>query len=334
MTIVFSGKIPEAPPMQLDPVVLEHAAAFIGYSPWEASRDAGLLAAAQIAAHQFYGHQPVISGMDVYNVEAEAWGATVERPVGYGVPVLGAPLFSDPAELLKLPPLDVARDGRLPLLVDAARIIAGKLPGVAVRIALAGPFSIVVGLLGFETCLMGMLDDGEGIGKALQSLGEHQARLCADLAALGFSTTLYESGAAPPLVSQEMFSNIVAPALEPILNAGRAAGAPVACIVGGDMAPIVDRLLQCEPGAVICPAETDQKAFMEKAARHPGIAVRINLPATLMASGDEAAIQCEIRRVSALARLHPRASLGTGVLPYNADPQRVLALCRFAESLK
>ena len=319
--------------MKLNPVILEHAAAFIGRSPWETSRDARLLATAQIEAHRVYGHQPVISGMDVYNVEAEAWGATVERPAGFGVPVLEAPLFSDPSELLNLPPLDVTRDGRLPLLLDSARIIAGEFPGISLRIALAGPFSIAVGLLGFETFLMEMLDNSEGVAKALQSLGEHQARLCSDFAALGFQTTIYESGAAPPLVSQEMFSSIVAPALAPIMRAGRAAGAPVACIVGGDMAPVIDQLLQCNPGSVICPAETDQKAFMEKAAKHPEIAVRINLPASLIASGDEAAIQREIVRASTLARIHPCATLGTGVLPYNADPKLVLDLCRFAEAL-
>ena len=319
--------------MKLQAVILEHAAALIGRSPWEVSRDADLLAAAQIAAHRVYGHQPIICGIDVYNIEAEAWGAQVESHGPMGVPVLGAPLFSDPEALLGLPALEVERDGRLPKLLDAARQIAAALPGVPLRIPLAGPFSIAVGLLGFETMLMAMWENEEVVRSVLQRFGEHQARLCLQFADRGFQTCIYESGAAPPLVSPEMFSTFVAPALKPIFEAGRKAGLPVACIVGGDMAPVIETLLACGPAAVICPAETDQEAFMRKALGWPEIAVRINLPAGLVSKGDAASLEHEIAKLSSLARLHPLATLGTGVLPYNAQPEAVLALSRFAESL-
>ena len=319
--------------MKLHAVVLEHAAAFIGRTPWDVSRDADLLAAAQIAAYRVYGQQPITCGIDVYNVEAEAWGAQVETHDPLGAPVLGNPLFSDLGPILDLPTLDLERDGRLPMLLAAARKIAAELPDAPLRIPLAGPFSIAVALMGFETLLMEMLDNEEAVQKALQKLGEHQAHLCAQIAERGFQTTIYESGAAPPLVSPEMFSALVAPALIPILEAGRKVGKPVACIIGGDIAPIVEKLLECRPAAVICPAETDQEQFMRKAANWPDIAVRMNLPAGLMASGDEAALQREIERLSPLARLHPLGSLGTGVLPYDSRPEAVLALSRFAESL-
>ena len=100
------------------------------------------------------------------------------------------------------------------------------------------------------------------------------------------------------------------------------------------MAPSIEPLLECGPAAVICPAETDQEAFMQKAARWPEIAVRINLPAELVKRGDQAALQQEIVHLSSLARLHPLASLGTGVLPYDAQPEAMLALSRFAETLE
>ena len=320
--------------MKLHAVVLEHAAAFIGRTPWDVSRDADLLAAAQIAAHRVYGNQPLICGIDVYNVEVEAWGAQVENHDPMGVPTLGTPIFSDPEALLNLPPLDLERDGRLPLLLKAARKIAAELPGVPLRIPLAGPFSVAVGLVGFETLLMEMLENEAVVQKALLRLGEHQARLCAQFAERGFQTTIYDSGAAPPLVSPEMFSALIAPTLRPIFQAGREAGLPAACIVGGDMAPIIDTLLECGPAAVICPAETDQEAFMRKAVNWPEIAVRINLPAGLVTRGaEDESLRQEIVRLSSLARLHPLASLGTGVLPYDAKPEAVAAMCRFAESL-
>ena len=73
------------------------------------------------------------------------------------------------------------------------------------------------------------------------------------------------------------------------------------------MALSIERLLQCGPAAVICPAETDQQEFMRKASLWPEIAVRINLPANLVAGGDVAAIKREIVRLAGLAQLHPLA---------------------------
>jgi hypothetical protein len=319
--------------MKLHPVVLEHAAALIGRTPWDVSRDAALLASAEIAAYRAYHHAPIICGIDVYNVEAEAWGATVEHHGPLGTPVLAAPLFTDLSQLLELPALDVEKDGRFPILLAAARSIATELPGVPIRVPLAGPFSIAVGLFGFEPLLMEMLDNEEGVRDVIQSLAEHQSKLCAQLAALGFQATIYESGAAPPLVSPELFSAFVAPALGHIFRAGRDAGAPVACIIGGDMAPVVEAVLQYGPAAVICPAETDQAEFMRKTCAFPDVATRINLPASLVAAGDEAAVKREIVKLGALARMHPLATLGTGVLPYEAKPASVRDLCAFAETI-
>jgi uroporphyrinogen-III decarboxylase len=266
-------------------------------------------------------------------VEAQAWGATLETHDPQGVPVLEGPIFTNIEELLGLADLHVEKDGRLPVLLHAAQKIATELPGVPLRIALAGPFSIAVGLFGFETLLMEMLENGEAVGAALKKLGQHQARLCSEFAERGFQVTIYDSGAAPPLVSPDMFADVVAPALRPIFDAGRQAGKPVACIIGGDMAPSIEHLLECGPAAVICPAETDQEAFMRKALSWPEIGVRINLPAELVTRGDEAALQEAITRLAPLARQHPRASLGTGVLPYDANPDLILKLSAFAASL-
>ncbi len=63
--------------MEFTPIVYEHAAKFIGRRPWEVSRSADLLVEAHAAAYAVYRHAPVVAGIDVYNVEAEAYGAVV-----------------------------------------------------------------------------------------------------------------------------------------------------------------------------------------------------------------------------------------------------------------
>lgn len=298
--------------MILYPVILEHAAQFVGRTPWEVSRDAGLLYRAHLAAWQFYGQAPVVCGIDVYHLEAEAWGAVVEQPVGNAVPALGAPVMSAERDLLTLPELHVRRDGRFPMTLEAARRL--KEAGADVRVPMAGPVSIAAGLLGFEALMIGMVTEPEAMRDALEFLAARQSSLAAQWRAEGLSPVLYESAGGPPLVSPTSFRDLVAPALRKLL-----AAVPMPCILGGDTALIAEDLFAAGPTAVICPAETDQAAFMAQAARWPEIAVRINLPAAALATGDWGHAAAAVDRAVALAGGQSRASLGTGVLPYSAD---------------
>ncbi len=77
------------------PSVYEHAAALIGRSPWEVSRNPELLFAGHQAAYRKYHHTPVVVGVDIYNLEAEAYGAEVRVPGGNGIPAITQPLFED-----------------------------------------------------------------------------------------------------------------------------------------------------------------------------------------------------------------------------------------------
>lgn len=307
--------------MELYPVVLEHAAAFLRRTLWEVSRDPELLAMAHLQAHRVYGQNPVVCGIDVYNIEAEAWGATVECPDGNGVPILGPPPLSQVAELACLRPLDIGCDGRLPVLLQSARSLRRECPDVEVRVPLAGPFSIAVGLLGFETMLVALMEQPEAVAAALLHLADQQAKLVGQFTAHGLGVTLYESAASPPLVPPALFQSVEMPALTRVLQA-----APMACILGGDVAPVAAALLAAGPTAVICPAETDQAAFLRVAVKWPEIAVRVNLPATSMTCGVRERQVTIIRETATLARHHPRSSLGTGVLPYATVPESILEL--------
>ena len=59
------------------PVICEHAACFVGKTPWEVSRDPELLFAAHSEAYRVYRHTPIMPGIDIYNLEAEAYGGVV-----------------------------------------------------------------------------------------------------------------------------------------------------------------------------------------------------------------------------------------------------------------
>lgn len=68
--------------MDCAPAVYEHAAFLLGLSPWEVSRSAELTYRAHAAAYKHYHHAPIVVSIDIYNLEAEAYGAKVAQPRG------------------------------------------------------------------------------------------------------------------------------------------------------------------------------------------------------------------------------------------------------------
>jgi hypothetical protein len=64
--------------MEVSPSVFEHAARFIGRTPWEVSRDGDLIYQAHARAYEYYRHAPIMAGIDIYNLEPEAYGAHID----------------------------------------------------------------------------------------------------------------------------------------------------------------------------------------------------------------------------------------------------------------
>jgi uroporphyrinogen decarboxylase len=310
--------------MEFTPAVYEHAAALIGRRPWEVSRDAELLARAHAEAYRRYRHAPVVPGIDIYTLEAEAYGAEVADPGGEAIPAVTRHPCGDLEAIRALEPFDPETDGRLPMMLEAAARLRGTLPQAEVRVPLAGPFSIAANLVGLETLLCELQDDPEAAAGALRHLAAGQEALARAAAARGLGVAFFESAAAPPLLSPELFRRVELPALRETIR--RAAGAPgggVPCIIGGDTAPVLEEILSTGTRCVICPSETDQAAFMAGLRERTGVRVRINMDPGIIASGDAARIAGEVDRVRALAAGRANTCLGTGVLPYETPPGAV-----------
>ncbi len=94
------------------PSVYEHAAFLIGMTPWDVSHDAELLCKAHRKAYEIYHHSPIVVGIDIYNVEAEAYGCTVERPHGNGIPAVTTGILNSIEEAHALKPFDPEVAGR------------------------------------------------------------------------------------------------------------------------------------------------------------------------------------------------------------------------------
>jgi uroporphyrinogen decarboxylase len=320
--------------MDCTAAVYEHAAFLIGRSPWEASRDAELLRRGHAAAFRLYRHTPVVVSIDIYNLEAEAYGAAVRQPVGCGVPAIVEPLCGSLEALAQLDPFDPSRAGRVPMTIDAAARLAAELPEADVRVPMAGPMSLATNLMGVEPLLREVATRPEAVRDALMHLVEGQVGFCRAVVEAGLDVAFFESAAAPPLLSPRQFRSVELPALGAMMEAlGGIVGHPLPCVMGGDTAPILGALLETGTGYLINPIETDQAAFMRKLGERTDVRVRINASPGIIAGGTREALRGEARRIAALAAGRENVCAGTGALPYETPPENVLFFQQVARSL-
>jgi uroporphyrinogen decarboxylase len=311
--------------VQFCPSVYEHAARVIGKSPWEVSRDVELLSKAHIEAYRLYRHRPIVVGIDIYNLEAEAYGAVVGKAAGNAIPAIREYLCSSVKELLSLEPFDPKTAGRIPMVIEAARRVSDNNPDADVRIPLSGPFSLAANLVGFENLLCEIITAPDLVAEALRHLVAGQVEFCKQVVRNGLDIAFFESAATPPLLSPQNFRQIELEALKEIMRKTAAiVGHPVPCIMGGDTLPILDDILQTGTGYVCCPAKTNQQKFMEKMRNHPDVTVRINMDARAITSKNFEDVEKEVDRVIALTHNRPNVCIGTGCLPFEAEPEVVL----------
>ena len=311
--------------MDFAPSIYEHAARVIARRPWDVSRDPELMFGAHAGAYRLYGHRPIVVGIDIYNLEAEACGAPVRDPGGNGLPaVCDHPCAGlESVMAIRLP--DPQKDGRLPMVLDVGCRLAAEFPSADVRIPVSGPFSIAASLLGLDRLLMGVVLEPRKALAALRHLVDGQAALCAEVCRRGLDIAFFESAAAPPLLSPALFHEVELPPLrEMIERAAEVVGHAVPCIIGGDTTPILDDILSTGTGYVICPAEADQRAFMRRIWDRTEVTVRINTSPEIIAAGDVEQIKAEVDRILALVVGRPNVCLGTGALPYETSPESVL----------
>lgn len=305
-----------------NPSVYEHAALFAGASPWDTSRDPGLMFLGHCGAWLEYRHSPIVVGIDIYNLEAEAYGARVAAPSSGGIPAIQEPLFASLDDALEIAPFDPRRDGRIAMVIDVGRRLQAELPQADVRIPVAGPFSIAFNLRGIHHLCEDVALRPADVARWLMRLAENQAAFTRAVIAAGLDVAFFESAAAPPLLSPRQFHDVELPALRRILAlTSSIAGHPVPCIMGGDTVKILDDILSTGTGYVVCNVETDQERFVGRlCSTHPHVNVRINMDPCILAGGDPSEIRREAGRILTIAAGRPNCLMGTGCLPLETPP--------------
>jgi uroporphyrinogen decarboxylase len=299
------------------PVIYEHAARFVGRTPWEVSRDAELLFAAHRAAYLEYHQQVIAVAIDIYNLEAEAYGAKVAASTPDAIPAIRQPLLSSIEEGLRLQPFDPERDGRIAMMLSVGQRLQREFPNADVRLPVGGPFSIAFNLRGIHDLCLDAALYPEELAKMLMRLAENQAVLCRAVANAGLDVAFFESAAAPPILSPKQFHEIEMPALRRVLEiAADTVGHAVPCILGGNTYPVLDDILSTGTDYVVCNVETDQAAFVERVTRtHPHVKARVNLDPGVVTCRDPERIYRAIEHVLKIVGPRTNCVMGTGALP-------------------
>ena len=310
--------------------VYEHAAKLIGETPWNVSRDPQLLFQAHAAAYEIYRHTPVVVGIDIYNLEAEAYGCIIDNPGGTGIPAVTKPLFASLDDALRLTPL-AGDEGRIPSFITVAARLKRKFRDADIRMPISGPFSIAVNLIGMEALMMAAVLEADKIRELLDAIVDGQLAFVRTVHDRGIGIAFFESAAAPPLLSPDTFKETELPALKRVIGGTRdIIGRAVPCIIGGDTTPLIPHMLATGTNFLICPAETNRELFLKEMEYHPDVNVRVNLNPALYTSGTENEIAREVDAVVALARGRKNILLGTGGIPYETPVENILFLKKYA----
>jgi uroporphyrinogen decarboxylase len=296
---VLAGQLPDRVPVLAQN--FQNTANLVGAPLDEFCRNARLMADAQMAAWERFQYDIV----DVENgtvAAAGALGCQVEYPKDQP-PRLLAPAIGRLEDVGRLQPIDPSRDGTLPVLLEATRLIAHALQGRACILGEAdqGPFNLAAMLVGMETFLLATVDPNQWdlVNQLLEFATEQCRRLAlAQIDAGADFTQIGEPLAGPDVSSPAVYRQFAFPFEKRLAGEMRERGIPFAIHICGNSTRIMSDL--AETGAAML--QTDSKVDMTRCRElTQGRAVLIgNVDTTLMATGTPDQVQ-EAARIAVRA---------------------------------
>jgi len=330
MQCVLEGRQADRTPFV--PSIYEHGAAVIGRQPGEVSRSADLMARAAVESWRRYGHDIVSVGIDIYNIEAEAFGCDVSDGAGSSIPgVTSHPLAgADIAELAAVPIPQADGSNRLGLIADATRNVVDAIGAeVWVYACMGGPFSQAVELRGFENLIADICLDPESAHALLERTTELSIRQACRLSACGAGVYLFESWATIPLIDPRIFGSFVVPYNKRVIDAVRAefTTPPPAVIMGGDTAILMDFFIEAGTSLVVADFNTDFEFMRSRIAGRPMI-IRGCADPKVIERGQWEALARSVEALASKSAGMANFIWGCGCVSYDTPTEH---FCRFKE---
>lgn len=228
------------------PQIFGHAARIAGVSLDQYLTDAAVLARCQLAALERYRGDAVFALLDV-NVETEALGSRLRFPKD-SYPSVEQYVLERPSAVAELAVPDPTEAGRMPVLLEAARLLRQELQDrVLVAGCVLGPMTLACQLLGAERALFAAVDEPEAFERLLDfaadvavSFGQAQLESGAHIC------VVFDPSASPAVVPPALFRELLAPRLRRLCQALKRKGSPVSWLhIAGPVEPILPLYRGC-----------------------------------------------------------------------------------------
>jgi MtaA/CmuA family methyltransferase len=305
------------------------AAKLAGYDHIEFAKDPKKVANAQIACCERFGFDGIIMGADT-TVLAEAIGVEVRYSTDIGPsPVHGCLNSYD--DLNKLKPINPWKDGRLPVWIEATRLMVEKVGTEKLIVARAdqGAFSLASMIRGFETFFEDLVsgEKTESIHALLRYCNDCMFEFIKALKSVGAHVvTTGDSISGPEVVSPVFYEQYSFPYEADMANRCKKLGVPFAIHICGNTDKILDKWV--ESGAEIF--EIDHKTDFELARKVTAGKVTLlgNLDCSgVMLSGTPELVEQKAKEIIEICMPQGELILSSGcLLGGNTPPENMQAL--------
>jgi uroporphyrinogen decarboxylase len=320
------------------PYLANWTARFAGVSLKDYCSDARRMAAAQLAAWEKVGQDVIFPDADNYYL-AEGFGCQAALHEEE-VPTLARPALRSCQEVFDLEVPDPHRDGRMPVYLEATRLIAAQLgEEAAIRVPGTGPFAVASTMIGVEEFLIEVsrIEQGEELGNAaaiermLDLAAEALTRFgLAQMAAGEHILQCGDSLASASVISPETFRRFVLPRHQRIFAAWKQAGALTALHVCGRNARVLGLFAATGADIVAIDSLVDLRTAKGEIGGQVTLIGNID-PVGVMLKGTVAQVEAAARDCIAAAGAGGGYILGTGCeVPPHAPLENIQALVRMA----
>ncbi len=243
---VLDGGIPDRVPVCLENFM--HACRVADVSLQDYVADGAVMARTHIVAWERFGHDLIDLENGVCAL-AGAVGCTVEVPDAESPPWVIAPALERIEDVGLLRPIDPQRDGTLPAMLEATRILRREVGDRVCILAEAdqGPFSLAAQIVGIEEFLMAIMEPHRArfVEALLAYTTEQVTRYALALLDAGAHLTMMgESIAGPDVCAPDQYRSIALPWERRVVDAVAARGGTMGIHICGDATRIADDMVQ------------------------------------------------------------------------------------------
>lgn len=201
----------------LFPFMNEPASLYFDVTVREYSQDPKALAKVEINSYRAFYHDGIGGGPGLFGIP-EAMGTVLGFPENDN-PYVKDPVLKDLKDIGKLEPANPYKDGRLPMILEAIKIMQDEV-GHEVGIGgdIGGPFTAAAALRGVEVFLRDIRKNPEEVHKLLELTTESALRFIDAVCELGAEPSITEPLGSCSLISAKQFRTFVKPYLKKYMD--------------------------------------------------------------------------------------------------------------------